>query len=157
VVNPADPVQQAWALLRRFAAAHNRHGELAEALGFRLGGGRGKILFQLRDGPVTLSQLAEANGVDAPYATLIVDKLEAHGLVERRPHPDDRRRKLVTLTAAGHSAIATADAIRLRPPPALATLPADDLGQLTRLLARLLAADAADAADAAEPHDPPAG
>ena len=130
--------------MQRFAEAHNRRGELAEALGFRLGGGRGKILFQLRQGPLTLRQLAESNGVDAPYATLIVDKLEAHGLVERRPHPDDRRRKLVTLTAAGHDAIATADAILLRPPPAIGTLPADDLSQLTRLLTRLHDADAAE-------------
>jgi DNA-binding MarR family transcriptional regulator len=135
--------------MQRFVEGHNRHGELAEALGFRLGGGRGKILFQLRGGPVTLSQLAEANGVDAPYATLIVDKLEAHGLVERRPHPGDRRRKLVALTAAGHHAIATADAILLRPPQAISSLPADDLEQLTGLLARLLEADAAD------PEDPP--
>jgi hypothetical protein len=59
--------------MQRFVEAHNRRGELAEALGFCLGGGRGKILFQLCDGPVTLGQLAKANGVDAPYATLIVD------------------------------------------------------------------------------------
>ena len=141
---PADPVQQAWALMQRFVEGHNRRGELAEALGFRLGGGRGKILSQLRGGPATLGQLAQANGVDAPYATLIVDKLEAHGLVERRPHPDDRRRKLVALTQAGHDAIATADAILLRPPPSIRTLPPDDLAQLTELFTRLLHADAAE-------------
>lgn len=146
----ADPVQQAWALMQRFVDAHSRRGELAEALGFGLGAGRGKVLFQLRDGPMTLSQLAEANGVDAPYATLIVDKLAAHGLVERQPHPDDRRRKLVTLTAAGHNAIATADAILLRPPLAISTLPADDLSQLSQLLTRLIDADEG------EPEDPPA-
>jgi DNA-binding MarR family transcriptional regulator len=134
--------------MHQFVEAHNRRGELAQALGFRLGGGRGKVLVQLREGPATLGQLAEANGVDAPYATLIVDKLEAHGLVERRPHPADRRRKLVVLTAAGHDAIATADAILLRPPPAVATLPADDLDRLAGLLIRLLEADAA------EPEDP---
>jgi hypothetical protein len=39
------PAQQAWALMHRFV----------EALGFRLGGGRGKILLQLRDGLVTLA------------------------------------------------------------------------------------------------------
>lgn len=139
----ADPVQRAWALMQRFVEGHNRRGELAEALGFRLGGGRGKILFQLRAGPATLRQLAEANGVDAPYATLIVDKLEAHGLVERRPHPEDRRRKLVTLTTAGQDAIATADAILLRPPPAVSSLPAEDLELLAELLTRLLEADAA--------------
>ena len=142
MVNPgAEPVQQAWALMQRFVEAHSRRGELADALGFRLGGGRGKILFQLRAGPATLRELADANGVDAPYATLIVDKLEAHGLVERRPHPDDKRRKLVTLTAAGHEAIATADAILLRPPAAIGTLAAEDLGRLTELLTRLHDAD----------------
>jgi len=128
--------------MQQYVEAHHRRGELAETLGFRLGGGRGKILFQLRDGPATLSELAQANGVDAPYATLIVDKLEEHGLVERRPHPDDRRRKLVTLTAAGHEAIATADTILLRPPSAIENLPADDLILLTELLTRLLDADA---------------
>ena len=152
---PVPPVQQAWALMQRFVEAHHRHGELAETLGFRLGGGRGKILFQLRKGPATLSQLAETNGVDAPYATLIVDKLEAHGLVERRPHPDDRRRKLVTLTAAGHDAIATADAILLRPPSAMNTLRPDDLAQLTELLTRLLEADAAESSAPASMDEPP--
>jgi DNA-binding MarR family transcriptional regulator len=127
--------------MRGFVEAHSRHDELAEALGFRLGGGRGKILFQLNDRPMTLSELAEANNLDAPYVTLIVDKLEAHGLVQRQQHPGDRRRKLVTLTAAGHNAIATANAILLRPPPAMSALPADDLGQLTMLLTRILDAD----------------
>ncbi|WP_030241404.1 MarR family winged helix-turn-helix transcriptional regulator [Streptomyces sp. NRRL S-350] len=144
VAAPTDPAARAWALMRGFVEAHNRHGELAEALGFRLGGGRGKLLFQLRDRPMSLSELAQANGIDAPYVTLIVDKLETQGLVRRQPHPDDRRRKLVTLTAAGHEAIATADAILLRPPPAVGTLPADDLRQLAELLTRILDADRAE-------------
>jgi DNA-binding MarR family transcriptional regulator len=138
-----DPAGQAWPLMHRFVEAHNRHDELADALGFRLGGGRGKVLFQLRDGPATLSQLAATNNLDAPYTTLVVDKLEAHGLVERQPHPDDRRRKLVTLTAAGRNAIANADAILLRPPPIMRTLPTGDLEQLIDLLNRLLDADEA--------------
>ncbi len=149
-VDPApgrSPAEQAWALMQQFVDAHSRHGDLAEALGFRLGAGRGKILFQLRRGPLTLTQLAEANGVDAPYATLIVDKLEAHGLVERRAHPDDRRRKLVSLTAAGRDAVATADAILLRPPQAISALRPDELRQLTGLLRRLIEADEADSAE----------
>jgi DNA-binding MarR family transcriptional regulator len=137
-------VERAWSLMHGFVEAHNRRGELSDALGFRLGGGRGKVLFQLRAKPMTLSELAETNGVDAPYATLIVDKLEAHNLVERRPHPADKRRKLVSLTAAGRHAIATADAILLRPPSAIETLSPDDLRQLTEFLQRLLDADAAD-------------
>jgi DNA-binding MarR family transcriptional regulator len=143
VVTKADePGHQAWALMHRFVEAHNRRGELAETLGFRLGAGRGKFLFQLRDGPRTLKELAEVNSTDAPYATLIVDKLEAHGLVERRPHPDDRRRKLVALTPAGHQAVETADTILIRPPRAIDQLSAQELEQLTALLTRLLNADA---------------
>jgi len=140
----AGPAEQAWSLIQQFVDSHNRHGDLAQALGFRLGAGRGKILFQLRHGPMTLSELAEANGVDAPYATLIVDKLEAHGLVERQPHPDDRRRKLVTLTTAGRDAIATADTILLRPPQAIGTLRAEELRQLIHLFKRLIEADEPD-------------
>jgi DNA-binding MarR family transcriptional regulator len=137
----AEPTQHAWTLMQSFVDAQNRRGELAQALGFRLGAGRGKVLFQLRHGPMTLSQLAEVNGLDAPYTTLIVDKLEAHGLVERVPHPEDRRRKLVTLTTAGREAIATADGILLRPPRAFSALPAEELRLLTQLLGRLIDAD----------------
>lgn len=132
-----------WALMREFVEAHNRHGELADALGFRLGAGRGKVLFQLREGPMTLREIAEANKVDAPYATLIVDKLEAHGLVVRRPHPDDRRRKLVALTDAGREAIATAEAILQRSPAAMNVLTAKERKQIAALMQRLLEADAA--------------
>jgi DNA-binding MarR family transcriptional regulator len=139
----ASPAEHAWTLMHGFVEANSRRGELAEALGFRLGAGRGKVLFLLRHGPMTLSHLAETIGADAPYTTVIVDKLEAHGLAERRPHPADRRRKLVALTPAGHRAVATADAILLRPPRALASLPAHDLEQLTRLLTRLADGDEA--------------
>ena len=137
----ADPAADAWRLMQHFVETHNRHADLADALGFRLGAGRGKILYQLRDGPLTLSDLAAANGFDGPYTTTVVDKLEDHGLVRRRPHPDDRRRKLVTLTPAGRAAISTADAIRHRPPEAVAALSADELLQLTRLLRRVIDID----------------
>ena len=123
--------------------AHGRHHELAEALGFSLGGGRGKFLLHLRGGPATLRELAQANGVDAPYATLVVDKLESLGLVERRPHPDDRRRKLVTLTPTGHATLATADAILLRPPPAMDSLTPADLDRITSIFGRLIQVDVA--------------
>jgi DNA-binding MarR family transcriptional regulator len=140
VSSTRGPEQEAWTLLHQFVDAQNRHRELAETLGFRLGAGRGKFLFQLREGPRTLKELAEANGTDAPYATLIVDQLETHGLVERRPHPQDRRRKLVALTAGGHRAVETAEAILERPPAAMGALGTDDLRQLASLLERLLAA-----------------
>ncbi len=73
--------------MHRFVEAHNRRRERADALEFRLGAGRGRVLFQLREGSLTLSQLAARAGVDAPYATVIGDQFEAHGLVERRRAP----------------------------------------------------------------------
>jgi DNA-binding MarR family transcriptional regulator len=134
----ADPAQRAWVLMRQLVDQHSRHRDLAEALGFSLGAGRGKVLFQLRAGPLTHSQLADLNQTTAPYISLVVDRLEEHGLVERRPHPDDRRRKLVSLTPAGHSAINTAENILYRPPDAINTLGSQDLHRLIDLLQHIV-------------------
>jgi DNA-binding MarR family transcriptional regulator len=127
--------------MRRFVDEHSRHGDLTEALGFSLGAGRGKVLFQLRTGPLTHSQLAELNHTTGPYISLIVDKLEEHGLVERGPHPDDRRRKLVSLTLSGRDAIATAEAILYRPPVAITVLTEEELDHLIGLVQRVVDAD----------------
>lgn len=127
--------------MRQFVDTHSRHSELTEALGFSLGAGRGKVLFQLRTGPLTHSQLADLNHTTGPYISLIVDKLEEHGLVERGPHPDDRRRKLVSLTQSGLAAIATAEAILYRPPAAITTLTHKEVHQLIELVQRVADAD----------------
>ena len=119
MVSDADVATRAWTALYAFVEAQGRHAELAEELGFSLGGGRGKVLTRLGEGPRSLRDIAADIGVDAPYATVIVDKLESHGLVERRPHPDDRRRKLVALTDAGQDALAAVDQILRRPPDAM--------------------------------------
>jgi DNA-binding MarR family transcriptional regulator len=132
----------AWAAMRAFVAAHDRRKELQEALGLGRGLGRVKVLALLTDGPMTLRDLAEATGVDAPYATVIVDKLVSRGLAERTAHPEDNRRKLVQLTASGQDAAALAGQILAEPPAALLTLPPGDLTLLEDLLTRLVAATA---------------
>jgi DNA-binding MarR family transcriptional regulator len=137
----ATSTRQAWTLLRRLVDAHSRHGDLAAALGFSLGAGRGKVLFQLQAGPLTHRELAELNHTTGPYVSVIVDKLEAHGLVQRGPHPDDNRRKLVSLTPAGIDAIATAEAILYRPPEAMRALSEKEMTQLIDLVQRVLDAD----------------
>jgi DNA-binding MarR family transcriptional regulator len=52
----------------------------------------------------SLSQvgLARLLGVDRTTMVAVIDQLEEKGLVNRRPHRDDRRKNAVELTAAGH-------------------------------------------------------
>ena len=52
-------------------------------------------------GPVTMSQLAEAEQVRRPTMTRLVDGLERRGLVRRVTDPADGRVQLVEATAAG--------------------------------------------------------
>lgn len=133
----ADKAARAWAGLQAFMGAQDHHRRLREAFDFGRGLGRVTALLHLADGPLTLREIAEANGVDAPYATVIVDKLESRGLVERTPHPDDQRRKLVVLTDAGREAVALAQRILAEPPAALTALPDRDLDALLGVLERL--------------------
>lgn len=52
-------------------------------------------------GPMTMSELAERMSCEPSNATVVVDKLESQGLLERRPHPSDRRAKQLFLTPEG--------------------------------------------------------
>ena len=119
---PAELTATAWRLMREFVEANGTNQALRDRLGLGAGSGRVKVLFLLTEQPMTLAQLADAHGVDRPYATIIVDKLERLGFVERRPHPSDRRSKIVSLTPAGRDA---------------AALRALDAGQLTELIGLL--------------------
>jgi DNA-binding MarR family transcriptional regulator len=93
-----------------------------------------RALRRLADRPHTLRELATELIADPPYVTLIVDDLEELGLVQRTPHPEDRRAKLVQLTDAGRDTAARADEILDRPPDALRELPAEDLKTLLGVL-----------------------
>ena len=48
-----------------------------------------------------MKELAEKIGVTTGTMTVMVDRLETKGLVERKPHPGDRRSYVVGLTAEG--------------------------------------------------------
>jgi DNA-binding MarR family transcriptional regulator len=135
----AELAARAWSDLQAFVAAQDRRRELREALDLGRGTGRVSVLLELTRGPMTLRDIAEANGVDAPYATVIVDKLERRGLVLRTAHPDDHRRKLVVLTDSGREAAILAQRILAEPPLALAALPPADLAGLDAILGRLTA------------------
>jgi DNA-binding MarR family transcriptional regulator len=52
-------------------------------------------------GPLTQTRLADGLGLQRAATGAMVDKLEARGLIERRPDPADRRVWLVATTAEG--------------------------------------------------------
>lgn len=94
-------------------------------------------------GPARITALAEADATSQPTMTTQVQRLEAAGWAERTPDPADGRATLVSLTAAGHEALATARRARaaaLR--PVLEQLDADPerLRAATAVLTELLEA-----------------
>jgi DNA-binding MarR family transcriptional regulator len=130
-----DLARRAWRAMSEIALDHDRKVAVSEALG--LSWARVLALRRLATQPHTLRALAKRLAADPPYVTLMVDDLEERGLVRRMPHPEDRRAKLVEITAAGRAAAARADAILDEPPAALRDVPAEDLAVMLRVLQRL--------------------
>ena len=133
--------REVWADLRRLL---NEVGEprtaVRAAVGLSLVKGKALRLLEQR-GPLTLRELTDILATDPPYTTLTVDGLADAGLVERRPHPTDRRAKQVHLTDQGHQAARRVIDVLSEPPPALVRLDPDDLQTLQRILGRLLPPD----------------
>jgi DNA-binding MarR family transcriptional regulator len=85
----------------------------------------------------SMRSLAAEWRCDASTATWTVDRLEAKGLAERRPHPTDRRVKLVAITPRGRDVKAAVLAGTYTPPPELLELTEDDLEALLAAVERL--------------------
>ncbi|MBS1891130.1 MAG: MarR family transcriptional regulator [Actinobacteria bacterium] len=98
-----------------------------------------------REGPGSVSDLAQALRVRPQSMAQTVGDLEAEGMVERSPDPTDRRRALVSLTEAGQARILADRAAREGwLVKALEGLPEDDRETIERsieILARLADAD----------------
>jgi DNA-binding MarR family transcriptional regulator len=54
-----------------------------------------------KEGPSSTSQLAGAERVRPQSMATTLAALDRHGLIQRAPHPDDGRRQVITLSAAG--------------------------------------------------------
>jgi DNA-binding MarR family transcriptional regulator len=57
-------------------------------------------------GALTPSELAEVERVQPPTMTKLVAKLEERGLVQRTPHPTDRRQVILSVTEPGREILA---------------------------------------------------
>ena len=99
---------------------------------------RARLLWRLMDEPKTLKQLADMTSSDAPATTVAVNDLEDRGLVERNPHPDNRRAKLVSLTPSGRRLLELVQrTVHDDAPTAVQHLSKTDLAHLRRILARI--------------------
>ncbi|WP_328942886.1 MarR family winged helix-turn-helix transcriptional regulator [Streptomyces sp. NBC_00250] len=86
------------------------------------------VLLHLDEKPIrTQAALAEAVRADKTRIIPVLDDLEARGLLRRQPDPEDRRARLLSLTAEGrHLRDATQAAIQEGEEHLLARLPAAD-------------------------------
>ncbi|MFF8968386.1 MarR family winged helix-turn-helix transcriptional regulator [Streptomyces sp. NPDC014995] len=71
------------------------------AAGYALTGAQARLLSLLSLEPLPMRKLANRLRCEPSNVTGIVDRLEARGLVERRPDPADRRVKLAAATEEG--------------------------------------------------------
>jgi len=94
-----DPV----AVVRRFNRSYTqRIGVLEDSfLGMGMPLGPSRLLFEIGAAPATARALRARLGLDSGYLSRLLRRLERDGLIEVAPDPGDRRRRLVTLTAAG--------------------------------------------------------
>jgi DNA-binding MarR family transcriptional regulator len=129
-----DAAREVWLLMSDLVLDNERRRDVADAVGMTFG--RARTIRRLARRAMSMSELAEALGIDRSNATVVVDDLEAQGFVRRRPHPTDRRAKLVEATAKGKRLARRAEAILATPPPAITALSAEDLQMLRALLER---------------------
>jgi len=84
------------------------------------------------------SQLMTVLGTDTAGMTKLLDRLEAKGLIERRPNPGDRRSVLITLTKDGRALAPRLGPVFGRVTGQLFTgFSPDEIGVLTTMLQRM--------------------
>ncbi|MEV7415991.1 MarR family transcriptional regulator [Streptomyces sp. NPDC089919] len=136
---PHRPDEVSQRVIALFAAINRRYAHESEsaAAGHGLTPLQAKAL-QAALEPTPMRKVAEQLGAEPSNLTPVVDRLEARGLVERSPSPDDRRVKVVAATEEGRTVAAD---LRARMPFAADPLQALDpaqraaLGDLLQLIA----------------------
>ena len=135
-----DIGRKAWSLFFEFFQdERGRISAVCNKLG--LTGAQGHLLRRLKPGTtIPMRGLAQVLGYDASNITGLVDKLEARGLVERRPDPTDRRVRMIAITEAGAALRDTLLENVFIPPPAIASLNDRDKQLLAEILSKVVRA-----------------
>ena len=103
------------------------------------------LVRELAPGPRPMGELAERLACDASNVTGLADRLEARGLLERRPSPGDRRVKVLALTEEGERVQRALWERLMTDSPITAGLAPGEQQELLALLQQLVAAPAAPA------------
>src|SRR5581483_3759676 len=128
----SDPATEAWkSIMKLVWAQRGRFIESASNLG--LSPMQAHAL-RFLERPLPMNELAETLWCDASNVTGIVDRLEARGLVERRPAPDDRRVKMLVVTPEGADVRRRLRERMEQPPEALQALSAAEQRTLRDLM-----------------------
>jgi DNA-binding MarR family transcriptional regulator len=136
--SPSDPLtREVVDLIGTIVARYHEEYEVAAAE-HQLTGAQAGVLTLLAREPMPMRGIARQLKCEPSNVTGIVDRLEARGLAERRPHPADRRVKLAAATEEGRR---TAEGLRgslnfAREP--LAALSAQERASLRDLLRRMV-------------------
>lgn len=86
------------------------------------------------DRPYSMREFADAIHCDASYVTILTDRLDALGLVERIPDSNDRRVRQLVLTEKGEQTRRALTERVLETSPALVDLDADGRAAFLELL-----------------------
>jgi DNA-binding MarR family transcriptional regulator len=128
-------------LIRQFSAFGAVKREMGRILPGDCPSGSAAVLTLLaRHGDMRISKLAELLAVDMSVTSRHVAHVAERGWIERSPDPADKRSRILRLTPAGLTQV---DELSLRTTRILAERLSDwsddEVGQLTRLMARLRA------------------
>ena len=88
---------------------------------------RVRALRRIARRPLSMGELAVVAGIDPPYATVVVDDLEARGLVVRRDHPAGSAAQNCGGDRTGTRGRGASRAILDTPPAGLVALSRDEL------------------------------
>lgn len=127
-----------WLLARAAAVGEQLVGERLAAAGVRRHHYR--VLAALDEfGPSSQAAVGRSSSVHSSDVVAVVTELVERGLVSRMPDPEDRRRNVVSVTAAGAVKLRELDAVLAEAQDELlGSLPDRDRGELVRLLGQVL-------------------
>jgi DNA-binding MarR family transcriptional regulator len=123
---------------RLWRASHTRVAEALGSIGLTPASFGVLNVLGARNGAIQ-QEIGSLMGIDPSTMVALIDDLEGAGLVERRPHPKDRRARAVALTPKGRRRLERGRVLAAQvEDEVLGGLPPDERRELLRLLRRAL-------------------